>query len=158
MGIFTKEEFVGGLKGLGLDSIEKIKIKLDSFREELNEKEKLSQVYRYSFHFYKDEKEKKSIDLETVDTMLQILIQNKPHVTLFQKFLKKQKQYKVINLDQWMSILEFSSTIGPDYVDYEEDGAWPVLVDMFVEWAKQGHTGDTEEEEKPKEEEKHNIT
>jgi len=60
MGIFTKEEFVGGFKRLGLDSVEKIKAKLDSFREELNDKEKLNLIYRFSFDFYKDQKEKKN--------------------------------------------------------------------------------------------------
>jgi len=146
MGYFTKEEFVGGFKRLGLDSVEKIKAKLDSFREELNDKEKFNSIYRFSFDFYKDQKEKKTIDLELVDTMLRILIPDKPHISKFRKFLKKQKQYKVVNLDQWVSIYQFSSSIGPEFLEYEDDGAWPVLLDMYVEWAKQGHTGDTQEE------------
>jgi len=85
--------------------------------------------------------------------MLQILIPEKPHITKFRKFLRKQKQYKVINLDQWISIFQFSSSVGLSFEEYEDDGAWTYLVDMYVEWAKQGHTGDTQEEEekeKPK--------
>jgi len=78
--------------------------------------------------------------------MLQILIPDKPHISKFRKFLKKQKQYKVVNLDQWVSIYQFSTSVGPEFLEYEDDGAWPVLLDMYVEWAKQGHTGDTQEE------------
>jgi len=78
--------------------------------------------------------------------MLQILIPDKPHISKFRKFLKKQKQYKVVNLDQWVSIYQFSTSVSPEFLEYEDDGAWPVLLDMYVEWAKQGHTGDTQEE------------
>jgi hypothetical protein len=150
IGIFTREEFVDGLRLLGLDSIEKIKAKLSYFREEIEDLEKGKVIYRFAWDFYKEGKEKKSIDLELIDSMLQILIPNRPHISLIRKYLKKQKQYKVLNLDQWISILEFSVTIGPEYQEWENDEAWPVLIDSFVEWAKKGHTGDSEDEPQDK--------
>ncbi|TRZ00740.1 hypothetical protein DNTS_035698 [Danionella cerebrum] len=47
-----------------------------------------------------------------------------------------QSKYKVINKDQWCNVLEFSRTINLDLSNYDEDGAWPVLLDEFVEWYK----------------------
>ncbi|XP_054458209.1 DCN1-like protein 4 isoform X6 [Anoplopoma fimbria] len=49
----------------------------------------------------------------------------------------RQSKYKVINKDQWCNVLEFSRTINLDLSNYDEDGAWPVLLDEFVEWYKE---------------------
>uniref|UniRef100_A0A8C4SKN6 DCN1-like protein n=1 Tax=Erpetoichthys calabaricus TaxID=27687 RepID=A0A8C4SKN6_ERPCA len=49
----------------------------------------------------------------------------------------RQSKYKVINKDQWCNVLEFSRTISLDLSNYDEDGAWPVLLDEFVEWYKE---------------------
>uniref|UniRef100_A0A3B3RLF7 DCN1-like protein n=1 Tax=Paramormyrops kingsleyae TaxID=1676925 RepID=A0A3B3RLF7_9TELE len=48
----------------------------------------------------------------------------------------RQSKYKVMNKDQWCNVLEFSRTINLDLSNYDEDGAWPVLLDEFVEWYK----------------------
>uniref|UniRef100_M4AIK5 DCN1-like protein n=2 Tax=Xiphophorus TaxID=8082 RepID=M4AIK5_XIPMA len=49
----------------------------------------------------------------------------------------RQSKYKVVNKDQWCNVLEFSRTINLDLSNYDEDGAWPVLLDEFVEWYKE---------------------
>ncbi|XP_035640329.1 DCN1-like protein 4 isoform X2 [Oncorhynchus keta] len=49
----------------------------------------------------------------------------------------RQSKYKVINKDQWCNVLEFSRTINLELSNYDEDGAWPVLLDEFVEWYKE---------------------
>ena len=51
----------------------------------------------------------------------------------FHSFLEQSK-YKVLNKDQWCNILEFSRSISPDLRNYDEDGAWPVMLDEFVDW------------------------
>ena len=53
----------------------------------------------------------------------------------FCEFLDESK-YKVINKDQWSNVLEFSRSVSPDLKNYDEDGAWPVLLDEFVEWSR----------------------
>lgn len=58
-----------------------------------------------------------------------------PLFPVFHQFLEQSK-YKVINKDQWCNVLEFSRTINLDLSNYDEDGAWPVLLDEFVEWYK----------------------
>jgi hypothetical protein len=42
-----------------------------------------------------------------------------------------------ITLDQWDSFLQFNQSIKVDLSDYDaENGAWPLLLDDYVEWKK----------------------
>ena len=41
-----------------------------------------------------------------------------------------------ITADQWNSFLEFSLSVGEDFTGYDEDAAWPLLMDEFVEWCQ----------------------
>lgn len=92
-------------------------------------------------------------DLATSDAMLDLLMGGRfPHTERLRQFLKEvcttptgqhrliyplqQTSYKSINLDQWMNILEFSRTIKADLSNYDENGAWPVLLDEYCEWAR----------------------
>lgn len=77
------------------------------------------------------------MDIETAKAMLQLLLSKTwPLYPEFAQFLEQSK-YRVINKDQWCNILEFSRTINNDLSNYDFDGAWPVLLDEFVEWLKQ---------------------
>ncbi|GFO22345.1 defective in cullin neddylation protein [Plakobranchus ocellatus] len=76
------------------------------------------------------------MDIETAKAMLSLVLgKNWPLFTYFHQFLEQTK-LKVINKDQWCNILEFSRAIQPDLENYDEDGAWPVMLDEFVEWLK----------------------
>lgn len=82
------------------------------------------------------EKDQRSLDLNTAKCMLGLLLgKTWPLFPVFNQFLEQSK-YKVINKDQWCNVLEFSRTINLDLSNYDEDGAWPVLLDEFVEWYK----------------------
>eukprot|EP01129_Flabellula_baltica_P016800 TRINITY_DN911_c0_g1_i3.p1 TRINITY_DN911_c0_g1~~TRINITY_DN911_c0_g1_i3.p1 ORF type:complete len:266 (-),score=61.27 TRINITY_DN911_c0_g1_i3:31-828(-) len=139
MGYFSREEFIGGLEKLGLDSIDKIKAKVPEFQEALANPDVFPEIYKYTFMLYKGPSEaKRSIDIETAGEVLNLIVGDKPHIQSFITFLGSQDEYKVINKDQWMSIYEFSETIN-SIEDYDEDGAWPVLIDSFVEWLKENN-------------------
>ncbi|XP_058882532.1 DCN1-like protein 4 isoform X4 [Acipenser ruthenus] len=82
------------------------------------------------------EKDQRSLDINTAKCMLGLLLgKTWPLFPVFNQFLEQSK-YKVINKDQWCNVLEFSRTINLDLSNYDEDGAWPVLLDEFVEWYK----------------------
>lgn len=75
------------------------------------------------------------MDIETAKAMLSLLLSKSwPLYSEFEEFLQQQKAPKVINKDQWNNIFEFSKTIHMDLSNYSIDGAWPVLLDDFVDF------------------------
>jgi DCN1-like protein 4/5 len=137
MGYFTKQEFIHGFQKLRTDTIQKIKNQTKLMLDELEDPEKSREIYRFSFNYYK-EKGQKVLDVQTACFMLSLLFGDKhTHTTNFIKFLQEQTQWKGLNADQWMVFLEFSRTIHPDMSNYDENAAWPVIYDEFVEWSKE---------------------
>ena len=51
------------------------------------------------------------------------------------EFLREEAP-KGITRDQWSLFLTFVTQVSEDMSDYDEDGAWPCLIDDFVDWAK----------------------
>ncbi|KAJ8667164.1 hypothetical protein QAD02_008826 [Eretmocerus hayati] len=135
MGFFTIGEWLKGLSELQCDTIAKLQNKMDYLRNLLNDPHTFKGIYRYAYDFARD-KDQRSMDMETARVMLQLLLGK--HWSLFSQFAKflDQSKYKVINKDQWCNILEFSRTISDNLSNYDLDGAWPVMLDEFVEWLK----------------------
>lgn len=75
------------------------------------------------------------MDIETAKAMLSLLL-NKTWALFaeFEEFLQEPKSPRVINKDQWNNIYEFSRTINLDLSNYSIDGAWPTLLDDFVDF------------------------
>ncbi|SPP84729.1 DCN1-like protein 5 isoform X1 [Drosophila guanche] len=135
MGFFSKKEWVKGLTELECDSTIKMVVKLDYLRSILNDANSFKSIYRYAYDFAKDS-DQRSMDIITAKAMLSLLLgKHWPLYTQFAQFLEQSK-YKVINKDQWCNILEFSRTICMDLSNYDIDGAWPVMLDEFVEWMR----------------------
>lgn len=73
--------------------------------------------------------------METARALMALLLGNKWQLfPYFNCFLEEASRYKVINKDQWCNVLEFSRSVANDLSNYDEDGAWPVLLDEFVDW------------------------
>ncbi|KAI1893929.1 hypothetical protein AGOR_G00128710 [Albula goreensis] len=135
MGFFTKEEWIKGMTTLQCDCTERLQGKLDYLRSQLNDTAVFKNIYRYAFDFARD-KDQRSLDMDTAKSMLALLLgRTWPLFPVFHQFLEQSK-YKVMNKDQWYNVLEFSRTVHADLSNYDEDGAWPVLLDEFVEWQK----------------------
>uniref|UniRef100_A0A8C7V6V6 DCN1-like protein n=1 Tax=Oncorhynchus mykiss TaxID=8022 RepID=A0A8C7V6V6_ONCMY len=136
MGYFTLQEWLKGMGSLQCDSTERLRNSLDYLRSVLNNTSNFKLIYRYAFDFAR-EKDQRSLDLNTAKCMLGLLLGKTWSLfPVFNQFLEQSK-YKVINKDQWCNVLEFSRTINLELSNYDEDGAWPVLLDEFVEWYKE---------------------
>ncbi|XP_060588995.1 DCN1-like protein 5 [Ruditapes philippinarum] len=135
MGFFTLAEWLKGMSELQADCTNKVQQKLEYLRNLLEDPVQFKNIYRYAFDFARD-KDQRSMDMDTAKAMLTLLLGKKwPLFPNFHQYLDQSK-YKVINKDQWCNILEFSRSIFPDLTNYDEDGAWPVLLDEFVDWFK----------------------
>lgn len=88
----------------------------------------------FALLFAFQDKDQRSMDIETARAMLALLLGKQWSMHgHFDAFLSQSK-YKVINKDQWCNVLEFSRSVNADLSNYDEDGAWPVLLDEFVAW------------------------
>ncbi|CAE8610545.1 unnamed protein product [Polarella glacialis] len=45
----------------------------------------------------------------------------------------EEKVKNAISKDTWMMLYDLATQVKPDLSDYDENGAWPVLIDEFVE-------------------------
>lgn len=131
---FSRQEFIGGLQSLGVDTIEKLRDKIPSMRAELKDEQKFQEIYNFAFAWAK-EKGQKSLALDTAIGMWQLLFAEKqwPLVDHWCEFLQVRHN-KAISRDTWSQLLEFAKTIDPQLSNYDSEGAWPYLIDEFVEY------------------------
>ena len=131
---FSKQEFVGGLQSLGVDSIERLREKIPLMRAELKDDQKFREIYNFAFAWAK-EKGQKSLALDTAIGMWQLMFAEKvwPLVEHWCDFLQARHN-KAISRDTWSQLLEFSKTIVSQLSNYDSEGAWPYLIDEFVEY------------------------
>ena len=61
--------------------------------------------------------------------------QRAPHLKLFLEFLQTSTTVRV-TLDQWDSFLQFNHIVSIDLKNYEDDGAWPLLLDEYIDWRR----------------------
>lgn len=133
MGYFTKDEWCRVMTELQCDNLTKFLDKRNYLRSLIDDRNTFKEIFRYAFDFAK-ECDQKAVDKMTASQMLQILLASKwSLLTDFLSFLETSP-YKVLNKDQWCNLLEFSRVILPDLSNYDVDGAWPVILDEFVEW------------------------
>jgi len=38
--------------------------------------------------------------------------------------------------DEWVMLLQFVRQVKPDVSNFQDDGAWPLLLDEYVEWKR----------------------
>jgi len=136
MGFFARDEFLKGFEALGCDTLDKMKAQLPKLKKDLEDPPKFQAIYKYAFQFAR-EGEQKCIGVEIAQGLLNLLlVERYPIAKSFVEFLKAQEQYKVLNADQWASLLEFCKLIHPDFSNYDENGAWPCILDEWVDWVK----------------------
>ncbi|KAB8296244.1 hypothetical protein EYC80_009020 [Monilinia laxa] len=146
IGEMTKSGFVEGWKKLGLDTLPKQKAYIERALNSLStDTEFFKRVYKHTFVCAR-EKGQKALSLESASVYWELLF-NKPGkqwksastnwIQLWLEFLT-QNWNKSVNKDLWNQTYQFHvKTMEDESLSFwNEDGAWPSVIDEFVAWMK----------------------
>ncbi|OQR84745.1 hypothetical protein ACHHYP_12993 [Achlya hypogyna] len=128
---FTKKEFMHGMKELGCESAEQLKKKLPSLRALLDDPTSFKPFYSFCFMYSKDQGQK-SLGKEMAIAMWElILVDRFPKAKDWVTFLEKHPSHGVTR-DTWDLFYDFMLKVEASYDAYDENEAWPVLIDDFM--------------------------
>jgi len=133
LGYITRNEFVTGLAKLNIDSIETLRSNLFYFSKEATTR--LDEIYDFAFRASKVTPAQKVIKIDVATHLMKILIPDKTHTFPFLEFIRNSN-YTVINADQWKMFFLFNKTFGMELEEYSDDGAWPVMIDEYVDYLR----------------------
>ncbi|KAI4830633.1 hypothetical protein KUCAC02_002252 [Chaenocephalus aceratus] len=132
---FSRKEFLDGMAELGCDSPEKLKAILPRLEQELKDTGKFKDFYQFTFNFAKNPGQK-GLDLEMAGRLLNLVLTGRfKFLDLWNRFLVEHHK-RSIPKTRGNLLLDFGNMITDDMSNYDEEGAWPVLIDDFVEFAR----------------------
>lgn len=135
MGVFTREEFTGGMQRLGCDEPQKLRAKLEELRGALADRGQCKEIYAFTFQFALDQGQR-CLPVDLCVELWKLLLRG--HFALLDAWLSfvEQRVKNAVPKDTWMMLYDLATQVKPDLSDYDMSGAWPVLLDEFVEQVK----------------------
>ncbi|CBZ54630.1 Zgc:154015 protein, related [Neospora caninum Liverpool] len=141
-GRITKEEFTRGMDRSGVCTAAALREVVPQIRARLSEDKALArQVYSYAFTYSLDVGQKAlPLDLCVAYWRLLLCESEFPLMTEWYDFIEEEhrKRASALSKDPWIMLFDFMhaqrSSVSLD--DYDEDGAWPLVIDEFVDWAR----------------------
>jgi len=137
LGEFSKKEWEEGLQNLRIDSISTFRERLPALRAEIQDRDSFALFYKFLFDYaLVKEQHQKTLDLAYAVELWKIVLKDR-FVNLDKWCTFVTERYKKsISRDTWNQLLEFVRIINNDLNRYDPDGAWPVVIDEFVEYLK----------------------
>merc|ERR1711900_58738 len=106
--------------------------RIPDLRELLADKVRCKEVYGFAFALSLEEGQK-NLEAEYAFQLWKLFLVDFKLLDDFCEFLKS-KNRTAVSRDLWMMLYDLAMTVKPDLSDYDMDGgAWPVLIDEFVE-------------------------
>jgi len=91
----------------------------------------------HEFIFTYAKGDQRVLEIETAVALLQVsLVRRFQLVGGLCDFIKEDGSYKSLTKDVWAMIFDFGKAVKDDLADYNEEDAWPTLIDNFVAWKK----------------------
>lgn len=136
MGVFRRREFICGCTVLEVDSLEDLRSKMPELREGVLSGKTLPEVYAYTFGVAL-EAPSKVLPLEEAAQYWALLLHSWELREEFCTWATGHMKGKSINRDLWMMVLKLATEVPPDLSTYDENPAWPVVFDDFVEYYRE---------------------
>merc|ERR1719277_1966132 len=140
MGVFRRREFICGCVVLEVDSLDDLRSKMPALREDVLTGKTLPEVWAYTFGVALDAPSK-VLPLEEAQQYWALLLPDWPLRQDFTDWANAHMRLKVVNRDLWMMILKLAVEVPADLSTYDEDPAWPVVLDEFVEYYREKKGG-----------------
>ncbi|EOD44334.1 putative defective in cullin neddylation protein 1 protein [Neofusicoccum parvum UCRNP2] len=148
MGEITRKGFVDGWTARGADSIDKQKTAVSQLRASLSDSSSravMKRVYKHTFVVAKPPGQK-AIPLEQAIEYWRLLYSSTglnwetsttPWLEWWIEFLES-KWKRTVNKDMWDQLFNFAEkSLGDETLSFwSEDGAWPGVIDEFVDWVR----------------------
>eukprot|EP01084_Bolivina_argentea_P012840 24042_1 len=143
MGILLRDEFVNGFHRNGCNDKGDMKKCVQASCASVNGNSKRwKEFYRWVFRHVKEDEKKKTIPTDLAIQLWQIVLQKqKQSMPLLEPWLKfcdkvKDKDMQAISRDVWEQLFDFLKETN-SVKEYDDNGAWPVAIDEFVEYCNE---------------------
>ena len=138
MCVFTRQEWTQGMTEMGCESIDALKSVFPQLHSMLEDADAFRDYYIFCFKFAKEPGfGVRTLPTDVAKQMWQLTLGERfRHLDAWNRFID-DKGVKAITKDVWDMLLTFATDISDDMSDYDEDGAWPVMIDDFVEWYRE---------------------
>ncbi|KAJ3441887.1 rp42 related [Anaeramoeba flamelloides] len=147
IGKISKTEFIKGFCFYEIDTIKKLKFKINQFERELYSERSFKQLYNYVFEYAKQDKLEKTLSIHSAFTFWKQLLGNR-FILLndWVRFIKKpENSEQVVSFELWSMLYDFAGSVTLKLKGYDKNVKWPPLILEFIEWFKEGKDMDADE-------------
>lgn len=145
VGEFARAGFIEGWTAQSVSTLAQMKARVPALRTafDTDENDTTKRVYLYTYTYARAPNQK-SLPLDEAGVYWRMLLGTRgrfrPHLRVWLEFLEKEYR-KSIAKDTWVCMWDFVKLADkdPELTSYDTDGAWPSILDDFVEfWRRRG--------------------